>query len=145
MTISTDLLPALSPAAYLRCRAAQPGALEGQRAALRNFAVRLGVPAPVFYEDHTGPDRTAGRCPPRFEALVHEVLAGSHRLLLVPGFWVLAGTEERLRLTLRLLSAAGCGRILALPTPVAPPPLLHQGVAQGPRPGWAPQRSRPLL
>lgn len=87
MTITPDAPIVLPPAAYLR-RRLDGSAVRGQREALRRFAARLGVPTPVFYEDRTSPGADAIRCPPQFKALVHAVLDGSHRLLLIPGPWV---------------------------------------------------------
>ncbi|MFD4320828.1 recombinase family protein [Streptomyces sp. NPDC058548] len=112
-----DVLP---PAAYLRCPLGAAAALQNQRNALRRFAARLGVPAPVFYEDYLVPGADPDRSRPRFEALTHAVLDGSHRLLLLPGPWTLAGTESRVHAALRLLTAAGCSRILMLPAPIRP-------------------------
>ncbi|GAA2800162.1 hypothetical protein GCM10010441_26300 [Kitasatospora paracochleata] len=116
MTITPDAPIVLPPAAYLR-RRLDGSAVRGQREALRRFAARLGVPTPVFYEDRTSPGADAIRCPPQFKALVHAVLDGSHRLLLIPGPWVFSGGEVRARLAVHVLHAAGCGRILVLPAP----------------------------
>ncbi|WP_354637599.1 recombinase family protein [Kitasatospora camelliae] len=135
---TTPYAPAsLPPAAYLRWLRPEEAARHGQREALRRFAARLGVPAPVFYEDHTSPGADATRCPPAFEALVHAVMGGSHRLLLIPGPWVFSGGEARVRLAVRVLTAAGCGRILMLPAPGGPARLRR--MREGARPARAPR------
>ncbi|MFG2333177.1 hypothetical protein ACGFMM_26625 [Streptomyces sp. NPDC048604] len=137
MTTAPRRPDALPPAAYLRCPLGAAAALHGRREALRRFAARLGVPTPVFYEDYLDPGADPDRTPPRFEALTRAVLDGSHRLLLLPGPWALAGTEARVRAAIRLLTAAGCGRILMLPPPVRP---VHGRGRNDAGPAWAPVR-----
>ncbi|OKI13382.1 hypothetical protein [Streptomyces sp. CB03911] len=92
--------------------------MEVHRETFRRFAARLGLPAPALYLD----DLPAARGPrprPQFEALVHAVMDGSHRVLLIPGPWVFSSEDHRVRLAYRVLMAAGCRRILILPTPLA--------------------------
>ncbi|MDQ0312488.1 hypothetical protein J2S46_007044 [Kitasatospora herbaricolor] len=113
----TSTLP--QPAAYLR-RHSSPGAtaVDVHRETLRRFAARLGLPAPALYLDDLTPAR-GPRPRPQFEALVHAVMDGSHRVLLIPGPWVFSSEERRVRLAYQVLIAAGCRRILILPTPLA--------------------------
>ncbi|GAA2800291.1 hypothetical protein GCM10010441_26460 [Kitasatospora paracochleata] len=110
----------LQPAAYLRCHHGNAAALPHQREALRRLAVRLAVPAPVFYEDRIRPDTDPALSPPRFEDLTRAIMDGAHRLLFVPGPWTLAGSEARIRIAVRLLTAAGCARIITLPAALRP-------------------------
>ncbi|MFE0464616.1 recombinase family protein [Kitasatospora sp. NPDC058965] len=131
--------PELPPAAYLCHPVGAAAALRDQREALEHFAHRLGLPGPVFYVDRgrPGPGPAADR--PRLQALVHAAQAGSHRLLLIPGPWVLADCEAELRACVRRLTGAGCERILRLPARRA---LVRVG--RGRRnagPAWAPARA----
>ncbi|MGV9268173.1 hypothetical protein ACWDRR_26310 [Kitasatospora sp. NPDC003701] len=139
-----DTSPVLRPAAYLCGHPHSPMALNGQREALTRFAAHLGLPAPVVYLDHAHPSSWGHRARPQFEALVRAVMEGTHRLLLIPGPWVFSVDEQRVRLSVRVLTAAGCARILVLPRsfppvrPGPPPP-----PADGP-PGRIPRPRRPL-
>ncbi|MDH6131550.1 hypothetical protein P3T37_000919 [Kitasatospora sp. MAA4] len=107
--MSADLVPA----AYLRIFPQNSGAVEHQSEAMRRFAARLGVPAPTFYIDNGYPS-TGSR--PAFERLARAVLEGSHRLVMVPGQWVFSADDARAGLAIRMLSAAGCRRIVQLPS-----------------------------
>jgi DNA invertase Pin-like site-specific DNA recombinase len=103
----------LAPAAYLRCYRQNQETETRYRKALQRFATCLGLPEPVIYADD-GPPGAAPR--PRLEQLTRSVIAGRHRVLLVPGLWVFSGDETKARTAVRMFTAAGCGRILQLPT-----------------------------
>ncbi|MGV9271080.1 hypothetical protein ACWDRR_41325 [Kitasatospora sp. NPDC003701] len=137
-----DISPALQPAAYLCSHPQNPRKATGDREALRHFAARLGLPAPVFYLDHAHPSSWGHRSRPQFETLVRAVIDGTHRLLLIPGPWVFSGDDGRVRLSLRVLTAAGCTRVLALPRQVALAPREHPATA-GECPGRVPGPRRP--
>ncbi|MFE9424805.1 recombinase family protein [Kitasatospora sp. NPDC006697] len=112
---SSGTAAVLRPAAYLRAIPARPGAADLQREALRHFAAQLGLPVPAYFLDDGLPPAAGLPPQPGFEALVRSVLDGTHRMLLIPGPWVLAAGEGRVQVAMRLLTAAGCTRILALP------------------------------
>ncbi|MFJ1709153.1 hypothetical protein [Kitasatospora sp. NPDC088346] len=102
------------PAAYLRYRprfCPQPPRHDED---LHRFATRLGLPEPVLYVDD-GPPSVG--IPPRLQQLVRAVADGSHRVLLVPGPWVFSTDDEKARRIVRVLTLAGCKRILTLPAP----------------------------
>ncbi|TQK50890.1 hypothetical protein FBY35_1253 [Streptomyces sp. SLBN-118] len=111
------------PAAYLRYYPQNPSAANRDRIALRSFAARLGLPTPVLYLDNGCP---ATGLRPELERLITAVMKGNHRLLVVPGLWVFSPEDDQARLTVRMLSAAGCLRIFELPDrarrPVVPGP-----------------------
>ncbi len=109
----------LRPAAYLRRHPHSPISVEGHCEAMRRFAVRLGLSAPAVYLDSNTPTRERQPRRPQFEALVHAVMDGSHRIVLIPGPWVFSNDEHRTRLAYRVLTAAGCRRVMTLPTPLA--------------------------
>ncbi|MEE1826321.1 hypothetical protein PUR61_29660 [Streptomyces sp. BE20] len=114
-----DTSPALRPAAYL-CSPPQNPTAERDREALTSFATRLGLPAPVFYLDHAHPSSWVHHARPRFEELVLAMIDGTHRILLIPGTWVFSGDDDRVRLSVRVLTAAGCTRILMPPRHATP-------------------------
>ncbi len=111
----------LRPAAYLRYSPRNTLAADQHREALRAFAARRGLRTPALYLDNGCPPHGV---PPRQEQLLRAVVAGSHRLLIVPGPWVFSSDETRTNLTIRLITAAGC-RIVLLPTPPEYRPLSH--------------------
>ncbi|MEV6583407.1 recombinase family protein [Streptomyces sp. NPDC051582] len=113
---SSPALPNLSPAAYLRCYPRDPAGMRAHHEVMHRFAARLGMPAPVVYVDD-GVPCTGLR--PQFEQLTRAVAAGRHRVLLVPGPWVFSPDDARARTALRMLTAAGCRRILQLPRSAA--------------------------
>ncbi|MCX5208312.1 recombinase family protein [Kitasatospora sp. NBC_00240] len=115
---TSDPFAPLQPAAYLRRPLHGPTSLETQRDTLRRFAACLGMPAPALYLDNL-PPADSRRPRPQFEALVHAMKDGSHHVLLIPGSWVFSSDEYRARLAHQVLTAAGCRRILTLPTPLA--------------------------
>ncbi|MFE2728893.1 hypothetical protein [Kitasatospora sp. NPDC059327] len=139
---ASDLTPILQPAAYLCSHPQNPKKAAGDREALKHFAARLGLPAPVFYLDHAHPSARGHRSRPQFETLVRAVIDGTHRLLLIPGPWVFSGDEGRVRLSLRVLNAAGCTRVLALPKQPAFVPQ-QRTASVGGYPGQEPGRRRP--
>ncbi|MED7952285.1 hypothetical protein PUR61_18390 [Streptomyces sp. BE20] len=138
----SDTSPTLRPAAYLCSPPQNPRAATGDREALTHFAARLGLPTPVFYLDDVHPSSWGHRSRPQFETLVRAVIDGTHRLLLIPGPWVFSADEGRIRLSLRVLTAAGCTRVLTLPKQPAPVPREHPATA-GARPGRVPGQRRP--
>ncbi|MCX4682863.1 hypothetical protein OG401_00810 [Kitasatospora purpeofusca] len=138
----SDNSPTLRPAAYLCRPPRNPRTAYGDCEALRHFAARLGLPAPVFYLDDVHPSSWGHRSRPQFETLVRAVIDGTHRLLLIPGPWVFSGDESRIRLSLRVLTAAGCTRVLALPKHPAPAQREHPATV-GERPGRVPGQRRP--
>ncbi|MGV9266070.1 hypothetical protein ACWDRR_15575 [Kitasatospora sp. NPDC003701] len=133
-----DISPVPRPAAYL-CSPPQNPTAARDREALTRFAARLGLPAPVFYLDRARPSSWGHRARPRFEELVLAVIDGTHRLLLIPGPWVLSSDEYRVRLSIRVLTAAGCTRIL-MPPRHATPTGWDQPPASGDRPPPVPSR-----
>ncbi|GGV40611.1 hypothetical protein GCM10010495_67590 [Kitasatospora herbaricolor] len=122
-TLDLPLPLRLPPAAYLRYYPHNRSAVDRHREALDRFARRLGLPSPAVYLDN-GRSSTGPR--PGFEQLARAVLDGVHRVLIVPGPWVFSVDDAKARLAVRLLTAAGCHRILMLPPPggggSAPPP-----------------------
>ncbi|WP_329500210.1 recombinase family protein [Kitasatospora herbaricolor] len=121
----------LHPAAYLRYYPHNSSAVDRHCEALHGFTRRLGLPSPAVYLDN-------GRCStgprPGFEQLARAVLDGVHRVLIVPGPWVFSVDDAKARLAVRLLTAAGCRRILTLPAPGAggfAPPVAAPGGATG--------------
>ncbi|MFC9331991.1 hypothetical protein [Kitasatospora sp. NPDC057015] len=116
---TADTSALLRPAAYLRRHPHSPIPVEGHCEAMRRFAVRLGLPAPAVYLDNNTATRERQPRRPQFEALVHAVMDGSHRVVLIPGPWVFSSDERRTRLAFRVLTAAGCLRVMTLPTPLA--------------------------
>ncbi|WP_406002454.1 hypothetical protein [Streptomyces sp. NBC_00829] len=107
-------LAILPPAAYLRYHPHNSHAVERHHQALRCFAARLGLPAPTLYLDN---DYPSSGTPPHLGQLVRAVMNGSHRVLLVPGPWVFSSDDARARLVIRVLTQAGCRRVLTLPAP----------------------------
>ncbi|GHE26352.1 hypothetical protein GCM10018781_78530 [Kitasatospora indigofera] len=116
---SADTSFLLRPAAYLRRHPHSPIPVEDDREVMRRFAVRLGLSAPAVYLDDNIATRERQPRRPQFEALVHALMDGSHRVVLIPGPWVFSGDEYRTRLAHRVLTAAGCLRVMTLPTPLA--------------------------
>ncbi|MFJ1709880.1 hypothetical protein [Kitasatospora sp. NPDC088346] len=102
----------LPPAAYLRYHPRSSSHAPRHLEAIRHFAARLGLPAPVFFVDEGYP---SSGIPPRLEQLVRAVADGSHRVILVPGRWVFSGDDVRARRIISVLTRAGCQRILTLP------------------------------
>ncbi|MEV6583772.1 hypothetical protein AB0M92_37195 [Streptomyces sp. NPDC051582] len=107
------------PAAYLHHYIYDHTVVTRYHNALCSFSARLAQPVPDFYLD-TGCPSTGAR--PRFEELVRGVMDGTHRLLLIPGPWVFSSDDARARKAIRLLTAAGCRRILRLPAVAVPQP-----------------------
>ncbi|MFC9331877.1 hypothetical protein [Kitasatospora sp. NPDC057015] len=107
------------PAAYLRYYPHNCSVMDRNVEALRSFAARLGVPAPALYLDYgfscTGPRPGLGR-------LVRAAMNGSHRLLLVPGWWVFSVDDTQADLTVRMLTTLGGLRIVRLPPRKLVPP-----------------------
>ncbi|WP_240122036.1 MULTISPECIES: hypothetical protein [unclassified Streptomyces] len=130
----TDPPATRPPAAYLLHHPERPEADDDHRRAMRGFAARLGVPDPTFYIDSL-PRRDGDR--PEFARLVQAFMDDAHRLLLIPGPWVLACSQARVRLAVQMLTAAGCRRILMLPKPL-PPRWRTAPRPTDTAPGWAP-------
>lgn len=99
------------PAAYLRCYPREPMEMIHHQHALRRYAARLALPAPLLYFDN-GCSSVGHR--PRLERLIRAVAAGHHLVVLIPGPWVFCPDEPRARREMDRLTANGC-QVLELP------------------------------
>lgn len=120
--VSSDQISVPQPAAYLRYYPRNSSTVDRHYEALRRFAARRGLRAPVLYLDNGCPSSAAR---PRFEQLARAVMDGSHHVLIVPGLWVFSEDAKQARLAVRLLVSAGCHRIL-----LAAPPSARRGGAR---------------
>ncbi|MFI8086545.1 hypothetical protein ACIF6L_37860 [Kitasatospora sp. NPDC086009] len=119
----------LAPAAYLRCFPFDPRGMAAHREALRRFANRLGLLAPILYFDNGA--LSAG-VRPQLELLTRSVLDGQHRIVLVPGTWVFSTDERLARLITSAFAGANC-RTVKLPDRFVSIPRPRSGWGSGAR------------
>ncbi|MFJ8045707.1 hypothetical protein ACIRBX_34880 [Kitasatospora sp. NPDC096147] len=115
-TLSPVPVPVPVPAVYLRCHPQDPRRMTAYQEATRRFALRLGMRPPTIYLDSGYADAEHR---PAFEQLVRQVLAGRHRVVLIPGPWVFSADDAESAAALRLLGAAGC-RVVRIPARARP-------------------------
>ncbi|WP_406002453.1 hypothetical protein [Streptomyces sp. NBC_00829] len=98
-------------AAYLRCYPYDQWGMTHHQHALKAYARHLDLPAPVLYFDN---GRRAHR--PEYERLLRAVAAGRHRIVLIPGPWVLDLHDAPAQARLQQLTDHSC-HIIELPRP----------------------------
>lgn len=110
---SSDSQISPTPTIYLRCYPFDVWSMTGHRVVVQRYARSLGFAEAAVFLDNGCRSRGPK---PRFEQLLAGVVAGSHRVVFVPGWWVFSADDAQAQAVVGRLAGLGC-RVVELPSP----------------------------